>query len=88
MLGDEPEVAVAPGGLGLGRVAGHGRGAWRYDHGRFGMTLGDAVVNAGLIVGSCTLMLLFLYAVVEAQAVSPAGPEIAKASDGRLGIGE
>ena len=34
------------------------------------------------------LMLLFLYAMVEAQAIGPAGPEVAEASDGRLGIGE
>jgi hypothetical protein len=47
-------MAVAPGGFGLGRVAGHCRGARRYDHGRFRVTLGDAVINAGLVVRAVT----------------------------------
>jgi hypothetical protein len=86
--GDEPEMAIARRRFGLGHLARHRRRARRDDDGRLGVAFRDAVVDAISIVGSCTLMLLFLYAMVEAQAVSPAGPEVAEASDGRLGIGE
>src|SRR5215211_5233407 len=49
-LGDELEVAVALGRRGLGRRAGHGCGARWYDDGCFGMALGDAGVDALLVV--------------------------------------
>ena len=88
MLDDMLEMTVALGGCCRGRVARHRGRARRHDDGRLGIAHGDAGVDTGLVVGSCTLMLLFLYAMVEAQAVSPAGPEVAEASDGRLGIGE
>jgi hypothetical protein len=81
-------VAVALDGRCYGRVAQDGIGPGRRHHYGVGMALVQGGVDPGPVVGSCTLMLLFLYAMVEAQAVSPAGPEVAEASDGRLGIGE
>ena len=83
-------MLVALTGRGVGGRARHGGGAGRDDHGRgrVRLALGDGAVDGFAVIGSCTLMLLFLCAVVEAQAVSPAGPEVAEANDGRLGIGE
>src|SRR3954471_12152229 len=49
-LSDELKVAVPLGRRGLGRLAGHCRGARGYDDGRRGMALGDAGVDAVLIV--------------------------------------
>src|SRR5215218_6589468 len=49
-LGDELEVAVPLGRRGLGRFARHGRGARGYDNGRLGIALGDAGIDALLVV--------------------------------------
>ena len=62
--------------------------ARRHDNFSLRMALMHIGVDAVSVVRSCTLMLLFLYAMVEAQAVSSAGHEVAEASDHRLGIGE
>ena len=45
-------MAVALRGRGRGRVARHRRGAWRDNHRRFWMALGNAVVNAVLVVSA------------------------------------
>jgi len=52
VLGDVLDVAVARCRRGLGRIARHGRHPRRHDHGRRGMALGDAGVNAVLVVGA------------------------------------
>src|SRR3954463_8978916 len=49
-FGDELQVAVTLCGRGLGRVAGHRRRARGRDDGRLGMALGDAGVDAFLVV--------------------------------------
>ena len=54
VLGDVPQVAVSLRGCGLGRVAGHGVCARRDNHGRVRMALGDAVVDAILVVAAVT----------------------------------
>src|SRR4051794_37420381 len=50
LLGDELKVAVALGGGRLGRRAGHGGRTWWDDDGRLGMALGDAGVDAVLVI--------------------------------------
>src|SRR5215207_6680832 len=52
LLGDELEMAVALCRHGLGRRAGHRRGARGYDNGRLWITLGDTGVDAVLVVGT------------------------------------
>jgi len=52
VFGDDLQVAVALGWRGLGRVARHGGRTQRHDHGRLRMALGNAGVNAVLIVGA------------------------------------
>ena len=87
-LVDRLDVAIALGGCGLGgRTERRIHARW-HDHFSPWMALVHIGVDAVAVVGSCMLMLLFLYAMVEAQAIGPAGPEVAEASDGRLGIGE
>ena len=90
LVADVSNVPVALGRRPVGLVAGHRRRARRYgDGGRLlWLLVRNRLVSRRAVVGSCMLMLLFLYAMVEAQAVGPAGPEVAEASDGRLGIGE
>ena len=48
--GNELEGAVAPRGLGLGRLAGHGRAARQHNDGRLRMARGEAGVDTVLIV--------------------------------------
>jgi len=49
---------------------------------------GDCLVGGRTIIGSRTLMLLFLCNVVEAQAADLSGPETAEPSNSRVSIGE
>ncbi len=51
-FGDDLKVAVALRGRGRGRAARHRRGARRHNHRRFWMALGDAVVDAVLVVSA------------------------------------
>jgi hypothetical protein len=50
VFGDVLEVAIALRRRALGRLAWHGCGARRYDHGRVRVALGDVVVGAALVV--------------------------------------
>jgi len=52
VLGNVLQVAVPLHGGGFGRVAGHRSRMWRHNHGRLRMALGDAGVDAILVVAS------------------------------------
>src|SRR5215207_1041955 len=54
LLGDELEMAVALRRRALSRLAQHGGCAGRHDDGRLGVALGDAGVNAVLVVRAIT----------------------------------
>ena len=81
-------MRVLLGWRGLSRRTRHRARAWRNDDGRFGVALGEAGVDALLVVGSCMLMPLFLCGVVEAQAADLPGPEATEAGEGCLIVGE